>query len=349
MKLDQFSYELPPELIAKAPLPNRRDSRLLHLNGDNGSFRDGVFSDLIKLIEPGDLLVFNNTQVIPARMFASKPSGGRVELLIERITSEFEAHAHVRASKGLKTGGLLKIDGVSNSNGATCLGRAGDLFVLRFEMPVTELMALAGHMPLPPYIDRADTLDDRSRYQTVYAERPGAVAAPTAGLHFDQQLLTQLTDLGVRFSFVTLHVGAGTFQPVRATEINEHQMHAEWLEVTEQVVRQIEATRAAGKRVIAVGTTSMRALETAAVGPGKIAPFVGDSRIFIYPGYIFRVVDALITNFHVPESTLLMLVSAFCGRENVLRAYAHAVAERYRFFSYGDAMFLEPNAGVLWR
>lgn len=346
MKRSDFFYELPEALIAKTPLPERSASRLLHLNGNNGSFVDRQFVDLETQLEAGDLLVFNNTKVLPARLFGQKTSGGRIEFLIERVVGSHDAHVHARASKGLKDGAYVAIEGGGRLR---CLGRADDLYVVRFEEPVAEVLERSGHMPLPPYLNRADTIEDRSRYQTVYAEQPGAVAAPTAGLHFDEAMLARLKARGVIFGYVTLHVGAGTFQPVRADSLTDHPMHAEWMEVTAPLVTQVEHTRAAGKRVVAVGTTSVRALESAAVGPGRIAPFCGDTRIFIFPGYTFRVVDALITNFHLPESTLLMLVSAFCGRENVLAAYQHAVVAQYRFFSYGDAMFLEPNEGALWR
>jgi len=346
MKRSDFYYELPADLIAKVPLPERSDSRMLHLNGSNGRFDDRLFIDLLGLLEPGDLLVFNNTRVLPARLYGRKSSGGRIEFLIERVLGTFEAHAHARASKGLKAGAWVDLDG---GDRVQCTGRADDLFALKFEQPLAEVLERCGHMPLPPYIDREDDAQDRERYQTVYADRAGAVAAPTAGLHFDQPLLDRLAEKGVEFGFVTLHVGAGTFQPVRSENLSDHPMHAEWMEVSQELSAQVEKARAAGKRVIAVGTTSVRSLESAAVGPGKIAPYCGDTRIFIYPGYTFRVVDALITNFHLPESTLLMLVSAFCGRENILAAYRHAVDLRYRFFSYGDAMFLEPIEGALWR
>jgi S-adenosylmethionine:tRNA ribosyltransferase-isomerase len=346
MKRSDFAYSLPEALIAKTPLAERSASRLLHLNGNNGAYVDRQFVDIEGLLEAGDLLVFNNTKVLPARLFGQKTSGGRIEFLVERVVGSHDAHVHARASKGLKEGAWVTLEGGGKLR---CLGRADDLYKVRFEEPVAVVLERSGHMPLPPYLNRADTIDDRSRYQTVYASEPGAVAAPTAGLHFDEPLLQRLRSRGVDFAYVTLHVGAGTFQPVRADSITDHPMHAEWMEVDAALVKQIERTRAAGKRVVAVGTTSVRALESAAVGPGRIAPFCGDTRIFIFPGYVFRVVDAMITNFHLPESTLLMLVSAFCGRDCVLAAYQHAVNQKYRFFSYGDAMFLEPNEGALWR
>ncbi len=298
---------------------------------------DRIFRDIESLIEPGDLLVFNNTRVIPARLFGEKASGGKLEALIERVVSEHEVLAHVRSSRSPKPGQLISLGGED----AEVVGREGALFHLRFisERPVLDILEDVGHMPLPPYMEREDAEEDRERYQTVYAEKPGAVAAPTAGLHFDDGLLARLTAKGVNFAFVTLHVGAGTFQPVKVDNIHEHHMHSEYIEVPEDVVEAVRATRAAGKRVIAVGTTSVRSLESASRS-GAIETFQGDSDIFIYPGYEFRSVDAMITNFHLPESTLIMLVSAFAGREGTLAAYDHAVANEYRFYSYGDAMFM---------
>lgn len=337
MELSDFHYDLPPELIAQHPLPERGASRLLCLDGASGVLRDRTFSDLPDLLRPGDLLVFNDTQVVRARLFGRKATGGQVEILIERLLTPDEALAHVRASKSPKVGGEILLPG---GEVLRVLAREGDLFRLRsFREGFEALMERHGHMPLPPYIQRPDEAADLARYQTVYARRPGAVAAPTAGLHFDEPMLARLAEVGVVSVHITLHVGAGTFQPVRVSRIDEHEMHAEWLEVDEAACERIRATQAAGGRVVAVGTTSVRSLETAAAA-GSIAPFRGDSRLFIRPGYRFRVVDAMITNFHLPESTLLMLVSAFAGYEAIMAAYRHAVAERYRFFSYGDAMFL---------
>jgi S-adenosylmethionine:tRNA ribosyltransferase-isomerase len=338
MKRTDFHYDLPDELIARYPAPERSASRLLVLDRQTGALQDRQFRDLPAFLRPGDLLVFNNTRVIPARLFGQKETGGKVEILVERITGEQTCLAHVRASKSPKPGSRILIDG-----GGELLmeGREGELFQLRHtsEGSLLQRLEQCGHMPLPPYIDRADEALDQQRYQTVYAEKPGAVAAPTAGLHFDDTVLEQLRAKGVEIGFVTLHVGAGTFQPVRADDIRDHQMHAEWLSVDADTVAHIQATKARGGRVIAVGTTSVRCLETAAQS-GQLQPFEGDTRIFIYPGYQFRVIDGLITNFHLPESTLIMLVSALAGQDNVLQAYRHAVAQRYRFFSYGDAMLI---------
>lgn len=338
MKRTDFHYDLPDELIARYPAPERSASRLLVLDRETGARQDRQFRDLPAFLRPGDLLVFNNTRVIPARLFGQKETGGKVEILVERITGEQTCLAHVRASKSPKPGSRILIDG-----GGELLmeGREGELFQLRHtsEGSLLQRLEQCGHMPLPPYIDRADEALDQQRYQTVYAEKPGAVAAPTAGLHFDDTVLEQLRAKGVETAFVTLHVGAGTFQPVRADDIRDHQMHAEWLSVDADTVARIQATKARGGRVIAVGTTSVRCLETAARS-GQLQPFEGDTRIFIYPGYQFRVIDGLITNFHLPESTLIMLVSALAGQDNVLQAYRHAVAQRYRFFSYGDAMLI---------
>ena len=338
MKRTDFHYDLPDELIARYPAPERSASRLLVLDRQTGARQDRQFRDLPAFLRPGDLLVFNNTRVIPARLFGQKETGGKVEILVERITGEQTCLAHVRASKSPKPGSRILIEG-----GGELLmeGRGGELFQLRHtsEGSLLQRLERCGHMPLPPYIDRADEALDQQRYQTVYAEKPGAVAAPTAGLHFDDTVLEQLRAKGVETAFVTLHVGAGTFQPVRADDIRDHQMHAEWLSVDADTVARIQATKARGGRVIAVGTTSVRCLETAAQS-GQLQPFEGDTRIFIYPGYQFRVIDGLITNFHLPESTLIMLVSALAGQDNVLQAYRHAVAQRYRFFSYGDAMLI---------
>ena len=342
MKTRDFSFELPDELIARYPMAERSASRLLSLDGETGQLGHHVFKDLLQMLEPGDLLVFNNTRVIPARLFGEKDSGGKLEALIERITGEHEALAHVRSSRSPKPGSRIQLGGVD----VEVLEREGALFRLKFldERPLLNILEAVGHMPLPPYMEREDAEEDRERYQTVYAEKPGAVAAPTAGLHFDEPLLAALKDKGIRFAFVTLHVGAGTFQPVKVDNIHEHEMHAEYIEVSAEVVEAVKATRAAGKRVVAVGTTSVRSLESASAA-GTIAPFYGESRIFIYPGYCFRSVDAIVTNFHLPESTLIMLVSAFAGREHTLAAYAEAIRQRYRFYSYGDAMFLSRPGG----
>ncbi len=338
MKRTDFQYELPSELIAQLPLDQRSASRLLCFDKLSGALSDRIFSDLPALLNPGDLLVFNNTEVIPARLFGKKSSGGRVEILVERLLSQRECLAQIRASKSPKPGGTLILEDGSE---LLMLGREDSFFHLQaVGGDLMDLLQGLGHMPLPPYITREDTDRDRRRYQTVFAETPGAVAAPTAGLHFDQALLDQLKETGIESATVTLHVGAGTFQPVRVDNIEDHHMHAEWLEVPQSACDAIAAARARGGRVIAVGTTAVRSLETAAQG-GSLEPYSGDSRIFIYPPYQFRVVDAMITNFHLPESTLLMLISAFAGREQTLAAYRHAVEQNYRFFSYGDAMLLQ--------
>jgi S-adenosylmethionine:tRNA ribosyltransferase-isomerase len=336
MRRRDFFYELPDELIARYPLPERGASRLLCLNGATGAVRDGRFADLETLLAPGDLLVLNDTRVIPARLYGHKrETGGAVEILVERVASARECLAHVRASKPLRAGGHVTLEGGGELRVA---GREGDLY--RFEGDdIAALIEREGHVPLPPYIDRPDEALDRERYQTVYAREAGAVAAPTAGLHFDEGMLDRLDKQGIDCVSVTLHVGAGTFQPVRADDVRDHRMHAEYACVSKDVCAAIAAARERGGRVVAVGTTAVRSLETAA-RYGELAPFTGETRLFIYPGFKFNVVDAIITNFHLPESTLLMLVSAFAGRDNVLAAYRHAVAERYRFFSYGDAMFI---------
>ena len=337
MKLSDFRFDLPPELIAQHPLPGRGDSRLLAVDGQSGALRDLRFRDLPSLLSPGDLLVFNNTRVMRARLFGQKESGGRVEILIERLLAPDQALAQVRASKSPKPGGRIRLPG---GEALEVLGRDGEMFVLgALDAGFAELMRRHGHVPLPPYIARPDEAADLERYQTVFARREGAVAAPTAGLHFDGAMLELLAGLEVRTVELTLHVGAGTFQPVRVDDLDRHVMHAEYLEVDEAVCERVAETRAAGGRVVAVGTTSVRSLETAA-GHEVLRPFRGDSRLFIRPGYRFRVVDAMITNFHLPESTLLMLVAAFSGHPQIMAAYAHAVAQGYRFFSYGDAMFL---------
>ncbi|MFX4228188.1 MAG: tRNA preQ1(34) S-adenosylmethionine ribosyltransferase-isomerase QueA [Porticoccaceae bacterium] len=342
MKKSSFHFDLPEALIAKRPLPERSSSRLLVL-GNQGSRQHKHFSDLGEFLEPGDLLVFNNTKVVPARIFGKKTTGGTVEILVERLLDEHCVRAQVRASKSPKPGSKIILE---NGESVLVEGREEDMFLLRAQTGWLELMESVGHMPLPPYIDREDDPADRSRYQTVYAQNPGAVAAPTAGLHFDEALLDQLKEQGVDTAEVTLHVGAGTYQPVRVEDINEHKMHSEWLSVDEVVVAKVKAAKAAGGRVVAVGTTSVRSLETAALDTGEIQAFTGDTDIFLYPGKEFHVVDMLITNFHLPESTLLMLVSAFAGYSEIMAAYRAALAEHYRFFSYGDAMLLtrNPNA-----
>jgi len=338
MQLSDFYFDLPEELIAAYPLEQRSSSRLLCLEGDSGELVHLTFTDIIDLVEPGDLLVFNDTSVILARLHGQKESGGKVEMLIERVIGEKRALVHLRASRTPKEGAQLSFEGGIK---AEVVGSKEGLFDLQFDITTTLIEALEqhGHMPLPPYIKREDQQSDRERYQTVYNRKPGAVAAPTAGLHFDEALFKRLEAKGVNKAFVTLHVGAGTFRPVKVENIKEHQMHAEYIEVTEEVCAQVAATKAAGKRVIAVGTTSVRCLETAGAG-GELKPFFGDTQIFIYPGYQYQQIDALVTNFHLPESTLMMLVSAFAGYQNTMNAYAVAVQEKYRFFSYGDAMFI---------
>jgi S-adenosylmethionine:tRNA ribosyltransferase-isomerase len=336
MRTSDFNFDLPSELIAQYPLKKRTDSRLLCLTKGEISHRQ--FTDFPNLINPGDLLVFNNTKVIPARLYLQKNTGGKVEVLLERMIDSNRFLAHLKASKGASAGTILYLN---NQEIFEVTGRNDNLFELKklINQPLLELFAQHGHMPLPPYITRSDEHADQERYQTVYAQQQGAVAAPTAGLHFDNAILEQLKTNGVNFAFVTLHVGAGTFQPVRVDNITEHKMHAEYIEVSQEVCAQVRATKAEGKRIIAVGTTSVRCLETASQN-GQIDAYYGDTSIFIYPGYQFKCVDALLTNFHLPESTLLMLVSAFAGYDAVMHAYHAAIAEKYRFFSYGDAMFM---------
>ena len=341
MKRSSFSFDLPAHLIADMPMSERTSSRLLKLDGETGSTEDLGFRDVLSLIHPGDLLVFNDTRVIPARLFAQKATGGKLEVLVERVLSDDSVLAHIRSSKSPKEGSLIKFPDESSAQ-AEMVGREGALFKLVFNQSVLPLLDRIGHMPLPPYIERSDTEDDKERYQTVYNRAPGAVAAPTAGLHFDEALLAELAAKGVDTAFVTLHVGAGTFQPVRVDDIETHDMHSEWVEVSESVVAAVEQTKARGGRVIAVGTTSVRSLESAAQS-GQLKPMRDDTSIFIYPGKSFNVVDALITNFHLSESTLIMLVSAFAGYNFTMNAYQHAIAEEYRFFSYGDAMFITRN------
>jgi S-adenosylmethionine:tRNA ribosyltransferase-isomerase len=347
MQLSDFNFHLPKELIANHPTKNRTDSRLLLLDGRSGDISHRNFRDILDILQPGDLMVFNDTRVIPARLLGHKESGGKVEVLIERVLDEHTVLAHVRANKSPKSGNIMILEGAVK---AEMLERQDELFKLKFlgNDSVIELLENHGHMPLPPYIEREDEEEDKERYQTVYGEKPGAVAAPTAGLHFDDEILANIREKGVSTKFVTLHVGAGTFQPVRVDNIEEHKMHSEYAEVSQDVVDAILATKKAGNRVIAVGTTSVRSLESAAAASESalIAPFSSDTSIFIYPGYEFKVIDAMVTNFHLPESTLIMLVSAFAGQDNILKAYNEAVAEKYRFFSYGDAMFLEKKSDL---
>lgn len=341
MRKSDFWYDLPTELIAQAPAQIRSGSRLLTVDSARDELHDMQFVELPDLLVPGDLLVFNDTRVLPARLLGKKDSGGQVEVLIERLLDDRRILAHTRASKSPKTGSKLLLgEGVV----VEVCGRQGELFELRFEgdTPVEDILERVGHMPLPPYIDREDTESDRERYQTVYAREPGAVAAPTAGLHFDAEMMKRLGEQDIETTFITLHVGAGTFQPVRTEKLVDHHMHHEWVEIERSVCELINTARKSGRRVIAIGTTVVRALESAASFDGTVAPFRGETDIFIYPGYRFKVIDALLTNFHLPESTLLMLVSAFAGRELILKAYHHAVEARYRFFSYGDAVFITP-------
>lgn len=359
MRVADFHFDLPDELIARYPKTERKSSRLLQLNGENGGISHRTFADVIDQINEGDLLIFNNTRVIPARMFGRKASGGKIEVLVERILTDTRFLAHVRSSKAPKEGAELWLgeDKLGENNGVKMImvARHDTLFELEIaeeQSSLLEVLQQIGHMPLPPYIDRPDEEADQERYQTVYNKVPGAVAAPTAGLHFDDELLAQLEAKGVNFAFVTLHVGAGTFQPVRVEHIEDHKMHSEYVEVPQEVCDAIIMTKQAGKRVIAVGTTSVRSVESAALATEEkhsaqlIEPYFSDTSIFLYPGKKFRVVDCLITNFHLPESTLIMLVSAFAGYKNTMKAYKSAVENRYRFFSYGDAMFITKNPDV---
>ena len=342
MKTSDFHYDLPAALIAQAPLPERSASRLLVVPQAPAPFADLGIRDLPSLLQPGDLLVFNDTRVIPARLFGHKATGGRVEIMIERLLGEGRALAQLGVSKPPRIGSAIALDAGGE---AEVLERVGDGFwTLQFRVPepLEDWLQHAGQLPLPPYIQRQPGADDAERYQTVFAREVGAVAAPTAGLHFDEALLESLRLRGVEFGHITLHVGAGTFQPVRVDDVLQHRMHSEWLSVGAGLIEQVQRTRAAGGRVIAVGTTVVRALESA-MQDGALQPFEGDTRIFIYPGIRIHSVDALLTNFHLPESTLLMLVSAFAGQARVFAAYEHAVRERYRFFSYGDAMLLLPQ------
>ena len=339
MNLSDFDYHLPDELIARYPTEQRTASRLLALDKTNGEVLHHQFIDLIDELQPNDLLVFNNTRVIPARLFGEKASGGKVEVMIERITSGSRGIAQIRASKSPKPDTIIHLEqGLS----LRVIDRIDDMFLIESndEASLSMVLQAVGHMPLPPYIDREDESLDRERYQTVYSSREGAVAAPTAGLHFDQEMLSKLSKKGINFTYVTLHVGAGTYQPVRESYIPDHKMHAEYVEVSANVCNDIRMAQAAGGRVIAIGTTAVRSVETASVESGWIEPYYGDTEIFIYPGYQFKTVDAMLTNFHLPQSSLIMLVSAFAGRENTLSAYKQAINEQYRFFSYGDAMFI---------
>jgi S-adenosylmethionine:tRNA ribosyltransferase-isomerase len=343
MLRSEFAYDLPEELIARYPCARRCDSRLLYLDGETGAIDDRRFADLPGLLRPGDLLVFNDTRVLPARLHGTKDSGGRVELLLERILDTHRVLAQLRASKSPRPGSGLTLAG---GHRAVVAGRCEEFWEIRFESEALGVFQAHGEIPLPPYLHRAAEEIDRERYQTIYARVPGAVAAPTAGLHFDEAMLERCRNSGIAMAHLTLHVGAGTFQPVRADDLDAHRMHAELMHVTSGLCAQVAEARGRGGRVVAVGTTSVRALESAAAG-GRLAPYDGETRLFIRPGHRFRVVDALITNFHLPESSLLMLVCAYAGRTSVLNAYRHAVASRYRFFSYGDAMLIEPAREAL--
>ena len=342
MRLDDFDYDLPQELIAQEPPAERGASRLLHLDGATGALADREFNDLSALIAPGDVVVLNDTRVIKARLRGRKKTGGSVEVMVERVIGRDEVLAQVGANHPTRVGSVLVLADAVN---ATVLGRERDFFRLRFDEcdDVLALLERCGSVPLPMYITRAAGKSDADRYQTVYAREPGAVAAPTAGLHFHASMLDALRARGVRIAYVTLHVGAGTFQPVRVQELVAHEMHSEWYDVPQATVAAIDAARRAGGRVLAVGTTTLRALETAAAA-GKLAAGSGETRLFVVPGFRFHVVERLLTNFPLPKSTLLMLVSAFGGMDNVRRAYRHAIEQRYRFYSYGDAMFIERQA-----
>ncbi|MEO5702621.1 MAG: tRNA preQ1(34) S-adenosylmethionine ribosyltransferase-isomerase QueA [Gammaproteobacteria bacterium] len=356
MRRSDFYFDLPPSLIAQHPPPQRNQSRLLLLNGQDGHLEDRQFTDLPKMLKPGDLLVFNDTRVMKARLLGHKHSGGKVEVLVERILDEHRVLALVRASKPPLAGSRLtilpahndsRLPGNKRSVSVEITGRQDNLFELYFDDPrtVPDILDDIGEVPLPPYISRRASIEDQDRYQTVYARKTGAIAAPTAGLHFDQALLDALASQGIENAFITLHVGAGTFEPMRVDNIEDHKMHSEHITVSQCACEQVRAARARGGRVIAVGTTSARALESATRITGRIEPFSGETDIFIYPGYRFNSMDALITNFHLPESTLLMLVCAFAGNDNVMSAYQHAIGQHYRFFSYGDAMFVLPQSG----
>jgi S-adenosylmethionine:tRNA ribosyltransferase-isomerase len=338
VRLTDFDYELPEELIALYPLPERSSSRLLCLNASNGHISHAKFTDLTNFLSPGDLLVCNNSRVIPARLLGQKPTGGRIEVLVERILNDKNILAYVRASKTPKPGTYIDF---ANGIRFEMLGRRGDLFELRSlaAQSVLDVIESIGHVPIPPYFQRASEELDKERYQTVYANPKGSVAAPTAGLHFDQALFEKLHANNINIDYVTLHVGAGTFAPVRVDDFTQHQMHSERIEVSAALCEKIKTTKANGGRVIAVGTTTARSLETASLS-GELKPFSGETSIFIYPGFEFKCIDALITNFHIPCSTLMMLVAALGGYENIMAAYKEAVAQKYRFFSYGDAMLI---------
>lgn len=339
MRTQDFDFYLPSELIAQFPAEKRSGSRLLHLDGNSGQLVDGAFAQLTDWLSPHDLIIFNDTRVIKARLFGQKSSGGAVEVMIERVINDQEALAHVRASRAPKPGTTLLLEDAIE---VEVTGRQEDLFLLKFHHAdsIFNLLDQYGHLPLPPYITHAAESEDETRYQTVYAKHAGAVAAPTAGLHFDEHMLDNIRIMGVNIAYVTLHVGAGTFQPVKVEEISAHKMHSERYHIPEETIALIQATRQNGGRVLAVGTTALRALESAAQH-GPLATGSGETNIFITPGYAFQVVDRLLTNFHLPKSTLMMLVSAFAGYTHVMSAYDHAIAQQYRFFSYGDAMLIE--------
>jgi len=345
MRVEDFQYELPPELIARYPLSERTMSRLFCLDKNTGHCEDKQFQDLVDLIKPGDLIVFNDTRVIPARILGEKATGGKVEVLVERILDPHSVLAHIKSNKSPKEGTQLKLAGQLD---ATVTGREGDLFTVDFhsEKSVLAWLERIGQVPLPPYVQREPDDSDNTRYQTVFAKNDGAVAAPTAGLHFDEPMMRAIVEKGVDTAFVTLHVGAGTFQPVRVENIKEHKMHSEFIEVSQDVSDKIMDTKETGGRIIAVGTTTVRALETAALKTGQVQPYRGETEVFIYPGFKFNCIDALVTNFHLPLSTLLMLVSAFAGYDHMMAAYEHAIQRKYRFYSYGDAMFIADFEGV---
>lgn len=337
-KLSDYHFDLPTELIAKYPANKRSDSRLLQLDKNTGQYQDRQFTDILDALQPNDLLIFNNTKVIPARLFAQKQTGGQIEILIERLLDHKNVLAHIRASKAPKADSLLLLN---QEPIFKVIEKNDSLYKLQaLHDNVLDLLELHGQMPLPPYLDREVEASDKERYQTVYAKEQGSVAAPTAGLHFDQAILEKLQQKNIEFAYVTLHVGAGTFQPVRHEDITQHQIHHEWLTVSKETCEKIKVAKAKGGRIICVGTTSVRSIESAATVMGDIEPYCGDTDIFIYPGYQFKMVDAILTNFHLPKSSLLMLVSAFAGFDNIKKAYEHAVEKKYRFFSYGDAMLL---------
>lgn len=336
MNKQDFHFDLPHELIAQYPLANRSDSRLLTYDRQIKEYGHYQFREIADFLKPGDLLVMNDSKVIPARLYGQKHSGGKVELLVERITSDYTFLAHIKASKALRAGGTIQLD---RGNRLEVLGRQDDLFVCKADIDVLDLLNELGHIPLPPYITREDEVLDESRYQTVYAKYEGSVAAPTAGLHFDEAVLSSVRARGVNVAYVTLHVGAGTFRPVRCDSIHEHKMHSEYFTVSPELCATVQATKAAGNRVIAVGTTALRSLESAAAD-GTLTPCSKDTDIFIYPGYKFKICDGLMTNFHLPESTLLMLVSAFIGHKEAMALYQEAIDNGYRFFSYGDTSLL---------